>query len=266
MMKTPKMPIKSMVMAVAILCASSSVFAMNVYRPGTDGYEISKALEPYLPMGMTAILMEHEDPTAFLSELDLQALPGAGITEQTFNHLKKRMQDAALDTHDLLAYSISGAGIPGNTPVVRICAIVKMDVETNDWAGALTHEALHCRNSEVRGTKAYVDYLTPIWKAQASNISWLNFTGFVDESMVAGLQVAFAAKNGDKNPPNFVEVFTHTNNRPGNSTGTRTAKNVIDRCFVKASCPTDSNQMLHMLMDDNQLRDDLIQDMLDISG
>lgn len=258
--------IKSVVASALLLCTSASAMAMNVYRPGTDGSKIYSVIEPYLPAGMTALILEHDDPHAFIREMDEQAKKQAGVTQETLDHFIRRMAEQDPHTKDFIAYAITGAAVPGNEPKVRLCAIVMMRVKAQDWAGALSHEALHCRNSQIRDTQDYWDYLRPIWKSEAPTISWESFTGFVDESLVAGLQASFYGKSKQAEPPYYVQLFANSKNSPGNSIGRRTARNVIQKCFVEKSCPTDSNEMLHMLMDDQALRADLIKDLLDLRG
>lgn len=265
-MKPLKNLVKSLAATAIMICTATPVVAANIYRPGTYGDKIHAAIQPFLPEDMTPIFFDHDDPLPFLKEIDPEAARQAGVSTSTLNHFIGRMADEAPHTKDYLAYAITDAGVPGNEPVVRFCAIVIMPVEIDDWDGAITHEALHCRNSQIRDTQAYDDYLRPIWKSEAPGISWESFTGFVDESLVAGLQTAFYAKNGYTEPPHFVQLFADAGNAQGNSIGTRTANNVIKKCFADKSCPTDSNEMLHILMDDQKLREDLIQDLREVRG
>ncbi|MBI6882685.1 hypothetical protein [Pseudomonas putida] len=160
-MNTLEIPMKSVVAAAILLCASTSALAMSVYRSGTDGAKIYSYIEPYLPDGMTALILEHDDPGAFLSETDERAKEKAGISGETIDHFIRRMADQNPHAKDFIAYAITGSAVPGNKPKVRFCAIVKMMVNAQDWEGALSHEALHCRNSQIRDAQAYRDYIIP---------------------------------------------------------------------------------------------------------
>jgi hypothetical protein len=88
----------------------------------------------------------------------------------------------------------------------------------------------------------------PYWKPVMNDISFEAFSGYVDEAMDAGLTISIPVSEGKENPPYYISEIANSKNVPGNSIGTRTAKNMLFLCLGKKVCPTDSSRMFHMIV------------------
>lgn len=265
MMKTLEMLMKQLLIALSLVCAATSANAVNVYKPNTDGDKLYAKVIPYLPDEIVVIFINQDDPRPLLDDLDIEAFPKAGLSaSDTLGHYIEAMADEAPFSKNRLSYALVGADVPGNRPEIKSCAIVLMNKEIFDKEELLSHEALHCRNSQVRDTQAFVEAVSSLWKEQSFGMSQEEFSGFIDEAMVSGMQVAYAAKLGSAKVPYFVGLFANLPNEPGNSMGRRTAKNLIAICSQKPACPTDSSGMLHMILGDQKIRADLLKDIAEI--
>jgi hypothetical protein len=113
------------------LCFALSItpsFAANIYRPDTDAEQIAKIVNPYLPPGMTAILMDQKDPGRFMPDAIPEALADAGYTLATFVFFVDKIRERGAPQKGDIAYAINGWGIPGNSKTAyRLCAIVLED-------------------------------------------------------------------------------------------------------------------------------------------
>jgi len=250
------------------ICFSLSItpsFAANIYRPNTDAEVIAEIVNPYLPAGMTAILMDQNNPERFMPDATPEALAEAGYSQATFDFFVNKIRERGAPKKGDIAYAINGRGIPGNTEANhRLCAIVLIDFLAPHPEEILAHEAIHCRNAAVRDSQAFRDYLIPYWKPVMDDISFDAFSGYVDEAMDAGLTISIPVSQGNMNPPGYINEIAKTKTVPGNSIGTRTARNMLFLCLEKRVCPTDSNSMFYMIMDSTVLRTDLFADMAEL--
>lgn len=259
------MTLKSLLAITLLSVAATSANAMNVYKPGSFGDGVYELISPYLPDDMTAIVFDQADPNPLLHDIDQKAFAASGISGDAINHVLDRAEGEVGKNEYRTAYAINGRGIPGNDPRVWFCAIVLVKKDAIDWEDALAHEAMHCRNSQIRDTDAFDSYLKPIWLKEAKNLSWYQFSSSVDEAMAGGLQVSFAAKAGQEKAPSYVSVFANAKNNPYNSIGSRTAKALIELCMKKDACPTDSEGMLHLIMENVELRSAFLKDVQEIN-
>lgn len=265
MMKPLMRLLKSLVLALCLTCFTSAVSAANIYKPNTAGNDLYLMIERFLPEDMAAVIMLQNDPSRLITDADETALASIGFSQQTYDYALEKIKVERAHNYGRLAYTITGPGIPGNTREQKnICLIVVVDLTESHPDQLLGHEALHCKNGQFRDTDEYNKMVASAWREAGTDLSWADFTGLLDEAMVAGLQVAYAVKEGQTEPPVYVEKFALNPNLVGNSIGQRTARNLIELCMQKDECPTDSKGMLKTILGSQQIQADLIADMKEL--
>jgi hypothetical protein len=266
-MKSAMSIFRNLLLTIFLAAATTMASAENIYRPDTAGHDLYQMIERFLPEDMTAVIMLQEDPGRLMLDADEAKLASAGFSQQTYDYFLAQIKNERAHNDGRLAYANTGPGIPGNgRGRIRLCAIVVVDSTENHPDELLSHEVFHCKNSQIRDTEEYVKIVLPVWREVRSELSWADFTHLLDEAMVAGLQVAYAAKEDKTEPPFYVEKFTLMSNQVGNSIGSRTAKNLIELCMQKYVCPTDSMGMLRAIIGHLEIQEDLIADMKDLRG
>ncbi|WP_408602306.1 hypothetical protein [Pseudomonas sp. PLMAX] len=247
------------------LATAAPAKAVNIYEAGSEGDALYKKVQYLLPPEVVPVFIPAKDRGRILKKMDYEAYPKTGLNVKTVSYLIDKVSDKMSPENGVRAYAITGGGIPGNTPSQKFCGIIfTTDAAQND-EGVLMHEAIHCKNAYVIGSKAYVKAANPAWQL-SKKLTARQFKVMLDEATAGGLQVAYAYNSGKTAGLPMVQRYAALKENGVVSIGHRTAKGLLELCGRKDACPTDTVGMINIIVQNKPLLNDLMTDMFEIQA
>lgn len=249
-------------LATTVLIATPAL-AGNIYKAGSEGDILYKKVEYLLPTEVVPIFIPAKDRIRILKNMDYAAYPKTGLTVSTVSYLVDGVSDKMSDEKGVRAYAITGGSIPGNASSQKFCGIVFTSLAAQNDEGVLMHEAIHCKNAFVMGSKAYVEAANPAWQ-MSKKLTARQFRVMLDEATAGGMQVAYAYNNGKTAGLSMVHRYAAHKQNGVVSIGYRTARGLLEMCGRKDACPTDTIGMINTIVQNKPLLNDLMTDMFEI--
>lgn len=248
-----------------VLAAALPAKAENIYQAGSEGDLLYKKVQYLLPPEVVPVFIPSDDKVRILKKMDFDAYPKTGLNLKTVSHLVDSVSGKMTAERGVRAYAITGGSIPGNASTQKFCGIVFTSKAAQNDEGVLMHEAIHCKNAYVMGSKAYVEAANPAWQL-SKKLTARQFRVMLDEATAGGMQVAYAYNNGKTAGLPMVERYAALKENGVVSIGHRTAKGLLELCGRKDACPTDTIGMINTIVQNKPLLNDLMTDMFEIQA
>lgn len=248
-----------------VLATAAPAKAVNIYEAGSEGDALYKKVQYLLPPEVVPLFIPSEDRTRILKKMDYNVYSKTGLTVKTVSYFIDKMSKKLIPANGVAAYAITGGGIPGNENRRKFCAIVFTSGASLKNEGVLTHEAIHCKNGLVIGSKAYVKAANPAWQL-SKKLTARQFKVMLDEATAGGLQVAYAYNSGKTAGLQMVKNYASHKENGVVSIGYRTARGLLEMCGRKDACPTDTVGMINTIVQNKPLLNDLMTDMFEIQA
>jgi hypothetical protein len=255
--------IKSALLTLGLMGAGMSAHAANIYKPGTEADAMFKTVEDVLPPEMVIIYLVRGDRGRFLRQVDANAFIKAGLTTNAIDAMLAQMSPKLTAEAGVRAFTMRNKTFPGNETRIKYVPIV---VNNEHWLhdkGTMFHESLHVKNSYDAGSDKYKIAAFPAWKL-ALKLTARQFSGLLDEAVVAGQQVAYTYNEGRAAGLEMIQSYASHDHNGNVSIGYRTARHMLEKCGHKGACPTDSIAMINTIVQDPVILADLITDMSEI--
>lgn len=256
--------IKPALLALALMGSGMAANAANIYKPGTEADALYKTVQDILPPEVTIVYIMKDNRGRFMKQVDVNAFIKAGLTTQTIDVMLRLMPSNFTAEVGIRAYTLAYNDIPGNEVRSRFLAVVPTNEHWLNDKGTMFHESLHVKNAYFTGTDAYKKAAFPAWKIALKH-SAKQFTGMLDEAVVAGQQVAYTYNEGRVAGLEMIQKYASYDHNNNVSVGYRTARHMLERCGRKGACPTDTIAMIDVIVQDPVILNDLITDMNEIS-
>lgn len=238
--------------SLGLMLLSALAQAENIYRHGTQGYELASFASTVLPPSVTPYFIMAREKWLFAGQID----------SQKASHVLSASSQAALQKAPVAVNERAAAfakyelNLPEGANR-RVCKVVFVDPKRATVGSTLMHELMHCR---IGSAELNADYRAAIMKVAglAQGVPAGAALSMFEEILARAMSLSYIVNEGIKQDREFFE--TRLNKPYPYNPGPYTMPRVLHICLKKGACSVDAGSLAATLLADEEFRTLLARD------
>lgn len=246
------MKFTKLLMTIALSTFSIWASAQNIYREGTQGFELASYAKTVLPASVTPYFILAKDKAYFYGQID-QAKRAEVLSTASQSALQATNVNVSSRAVAFAKYEL---GLPEGASR-KVCKVVFVDEKRAVVGSTLMHELMHCR---IGSAELKDDY-----RAQISKVVGLDTDirpgaslSMFEEVLARAMSLSYIVNYGIKEDADFFQrrIQLPYPSNPGPNAMPR----VLHLCLQKGVCSIEAGSLANTLLSDPEFKQMLIKD------